>query len=151
MLGFRITSPPTNGTLYQYSGAGRGDPISVDTPVSDPLRVVFSPSLDSLGAPYTTFGFVASDGTYDSSPGLVTVKILASPVLRAAGVTGNTNGGFGLSFAGISNATYAVQASTNLASWIRLGSASQPSPGEFFFLDTSATNWPWRFYRVTSP
>lgn len=151
-LSYRITVPPTNGALYQYTGAGRGDPITgVDTPVSDPLRVVFTPSLDSLGAPFTTFGFVASDGTYDSSPALVTVAILPPPVLQALGFMGSTNWGFELSFEGVSNATYAVQASTNLVNWTRLGSASQPSPGQFFFLDSGATNWPRRYYRVTSP
>jgi hypothetical protein len=151
-LSYRITVPPANGALYQYTGAGRGDPITgVDTPVSDPLRVVFTPSLDSLGAPYTTFGFVASDGTYDSSPALVTVAILPPPVLQALGFMGSTNWGFGLSFEGVSNATYAMQASTNLVNWTRLGSASQPSPGQFFFLDSGATNWQRRYYRVTSP
>ena len=121
------------------------------TPVSDPLRVLFSPSLDSLGAPYTTFGFSASDGQYDSPPALATVTILPPPSVQVAGFVQSSNAGFALSFDGLSNAAYAVQASTNLVNWSRLGTAAQPSPGQFFFLDTDATNKPQRFYRVTSP
>lgn len=151
-MSFRITSPPTNGDLYQYTGSGRGDLItSPDTPVSDPLRVVFAPSPDSFGAPYTTASFVASDGQYDSSPRSVTVTIVPPPSIQAVGFAQSGNQGFALSFSGLSNVTYGVQASTNLVSWSRLGTASQPSPGQFFFLDTGGTNWPWRFYRVTSP
>lgn len=151
-VSFRITSPPTNGDLYQYTGSGRGDLItSPNTPASDPFRVVFSPSPDSFGAPYTTVSFVASDGQYDSSPGLVTVTILPPPSIQAVGFAQSGNQGFAVSFGGLSNATYGVQASTNLVNWSRLGTASQPSPGQFMFLDAGATNWPWRFYRVTSP
>jgi hypothetical protein len=152
-LSFRITSPPTKGTLYQYTGSGRGDAITApDTPVSDALRVVFSPSLDSLGAPYTTFGFSTSDGQYESPPALATVTILPPPLVQAASfVQSSSNAGFALSFNGLSNAAYSVQASTNLVDWSRLGSAAQPSPSQFSFLDTGATNQPRRFYRVTSP
>jgi Regulator of chromosome condensation (RCC1) repeat len=151
-LSFRISSPPTNGTLYQYTGSGRGDPITArDTPVSNALWVLFSPSLDSLGAPYTTFGFSASDGQYDSLPALATVTILPPLLVQAAGFVQSSNAGFALSFDGLSNAAYSVQASTNLVNWSRIGAASQPSPGQFFFLDTGATNRPQRFYRVTSP
>jgi hypothetical protein len=151
-LSFRITSPPTNGTLYQYTGSGRGDPITApDTPVSDPLRVLFSPSLDALGAPYTTFGFSTSDGQYDSPSGLVTVTVLPPPLVQTASFVQVSNAGFALGFDGLSNAAYAVQTSTNLVNWSRLGTVSQPSPGQFFFLDTDATNRPQRFYRITSP
>jgi len=151
-LSFQITSPPTNGALYQYTGTGRGDPItSPDTDVPDPFHVVFAPSPDSFGAPYATVGFVASDGQYDSPPGSVTIMIVPPPSIEAAGFAQSGTQGFTVSFNGLSNATYGVQASTNLVSWSRLGTASQPSPGQFLFLDTGVTNWPWRFYRVTSP
>jgi len=151
-LSFQITSPPTNGALYQYTGSGRGDPItSPNTPMSDPFRVIFAPFPDSFGAPYTTFSFVGGDGQYDSSPGTATVTILPSPMIQAGGFVQIGTPGFALTFNALSNVNYGVQASTNLVTWSRLGSATQPAPGQFFFLDAGATNWPRRFYRVTSP
>jgi hypothetical protein len=151
-LGFQITSLPTNGTLYQYTGSGRGDPItSPGSSLSDPLRLVFSPSADSFGAPYTSFSYIVSDGQYDSTPSLVTVNIVPPPVIGAAGFVASGSPGFALNFNGLSNASYAVLASTNLVNWSRLGPATQPSPGQFFFLDPGATNRPFRFYRLTSP
>ncbi len=151
-VNFQITSPPTNGALYQYTASGRGGLItSPNTAVSDPFRVVFSPSPDSFGAPYTTFSFVAGDGQYASSPATATVTVLPPPLVQSAGFAQTGTPGFALSFDGLSNVNYAVQASTNLVTWSRLGNATQPAPGQFFFLDTSATNWPRRFYRVTSP
>jgi uncharacterized delta-60 repeat protein len=152
LLSFRIKSPPTNGTLYQYTAAGRGDPIGTsDTLVSDPLqRVIFAPLPDTFDAPYTTFIFTASDGEY-SARGTVTVKIVPSPAVQSAGFVQSTNRGFALGFAGLSNATYTVWASTNLVNWTLLGSVSQPSSGQFYFIDTDATNRPQRFYRVRSP
>jgi hypothetical protein len=152
-LGFQISTPPTNGALYQYdASSGRGDPITAPgTLVTDPFRVVFAPSADAFGAPYTTFGFIAGDGTYNSDPALVTVMILPPPIVQPAGFVSSSNGGFTLAFGGLSNAAYSVQASTNLVNWTRLGSATQLSPGQFTFLDTAATNWPRRFYRVISP
>lgn len=152
-LSFLITSPPTNGTLYQFDvSSGRGNPITAPgTPVTDLSRVVFAPSADAFGAPYTTFGFLASDGAYNSDAALVNVIILPQPTIQSAGFGTNFNAEFALGFGGLSNATYSVQASTNLVNWTRLGSASQPSPGQFMFLDTAATNWPRRFYRIISP
>jgi hypothetical protein len=44
-----------------------------------------------------------------------------------------------------------VYASTDLKAWTWLGSASQPTPGQFLFNDSSSTNHPWRFYRIRSP
>jgi hypothetical protein len=150
VLNFRIISPPTNGTLYQYTPSGRGDPITTpNTPLTAPPLAVFSPSQESFGAPYTTFSYVANDGQYDSAPALVTIDIIWPPVIETAGFA--SSAGFTLGFSGFSNAPYAVQASTDLVNWTRLGPATQPSPGQFFFLDSSATNRPVRFYRITSP
>lgn len=152
VLGFRILSPPTNGNLYQYTPSGRGDPITTpNTPLTDSSRALFSPSQDQFGAPYTTFAFVANDGQYDSASALVTVNILLPPVIETASFGASSNQGFSLGFSGFSNASYAVLASTNLVNWTRLGQATQPFPGQFMFQDPATTNWPMRFYRVTSP
>jgi hypothetical protein len=65
----------------------------------------------------------------------------------------DTNGGmwFALNFGGSSNATYSVWSSTNLAQWQFLGTSVEASPGQYEFLDMTATNWPERFYRISAP
>jgi alpha-tubulin suppressor-like RCC1 family protein len=149
---FQITSLPTNGILYEYAGGTRGSPITAPgTPLTNPTYVIFSPQPDSFGAPYDSFGFVVNDGENDSAPAQLTVNVLPQPLLQSAGFSPGPNGGFALSFSGFSNANYGVQASTNLINWSRLGNATQLSPGEFLFLDGSATNRPERYYRLISP
>ncbi len=151
---YRIAAPPGYGSLYQYTSTGRGDLInSPDEAVTDPSgRVVFAPLPDTFGARYSTFSVVANDGALDSPISLITVAIVPPPVIASAGLIQTpTPQGFGFSFPGLSNATYSAQGSADLTNWIALGSATQSSPGQFFFLDSGATNRPQRFYRVRSP
>ena len=77
LLWLRIATLPSAGELYQCAGGGRGALITApDTPVIDPQgRVVFSPAGNAFGRPYTTFTFVASDGTADSAPATISVNI----------------------------------------------------------------------------
>ena len=49
------------------------------------------------------------------------------------------------------DANYDVWFSTNLANWILLGPAEKFSTGLFQFVDASATNSPYRFYRASAP
>ena len=149
---FQISSPPTNGLLYQYTGSGRGAPISSPgTPVADNSRILFSPSPDLFGAPYSTLDFVATDGQNNSSPGIQTINILPPPSIVAAGFVQTPNPGFSLRFSGLSNATYGVQAPVSSGIWGRLGTATQTSPGQFSFVDLGSTNFTSRLYRVISP
>src|SRR5438128_1440795 len=55
-----------------------------------------------------------------------------------------TNNHFQFSLTGVPGFTYAIQASTNLADWISLGTNSSP----FIFLDYEASDFPQRFYRA---
>jgi hypothetical protein len=65
------------------------------------------------------------------------------------------NGSFQSSFMNIAGASFSVLASTNLAlplsNWIKLGSVTEISHGQFQFSDSQAANNPDRFYRVSSP
>jgi alpha-tubulin suppressor-like RCC1 family protein len=61
------------------------------------------------------------------------------------------NGQFDLRFTGGPYWTYRVWASTNLMNWELMGTADESQPGDFRFIDSSATNWPQRFYKVSSP
>lgn len=152
-LTWRIGSLPSSGALYQLATVGRGDLISTnDTPITDSSgRVVFAPDLDEFGAPYTTFTFIANDGNLDSQPATATVNIVPSPTASVSAETNNSISTATIRFVGLSNASYSVWGSTNLFDWSRLGAASQPTPEQFLYTDTSVTNFPSQFYRVRSP
>lgn len=151
----RIRTVPTAGTLYQFVGGARGAAIVLpDTSVSDLLgRLIFAPEANQSGSPHAAFDFMASDGFGFSAPANVTVNIIlpSAPVLDlpASGVTNNQ--AFRLAFTGATNVAYRVWASTNLVNWELLGPATTSAPGQFLFLDLTATNWPQRFYRATAP
>jgi hypothetical protein len=68
-----ITSLPSAGTLLQFDGT----PITLEsTAVSDANgRVVFRPSLFEYGTPYTSFDYIVTDGTNDSSVATATVVV----------------------------------------------------------------------------
>ncbi|HWF19867.1 MAG TPA: DUF2961 domain-containing protein [Verrucomicrobiae bacterium] len=58
---------------------------------------------------------------------------------------------FAISLSGDPHTGYGVWASTNLANWGWLGTASETSPGIYGFTDTTANGIPQRFYRGKSP
>jgi hypothetical protein len=149
-LNFRTTSLPVKGLLYQFSGNGRGSLIgSTNAIITDPLhRVIFAPEPGSFGVPYASFSYVSDNGRYASSPVLGTMNVIAAPVIQAENFVPAPGPGFTLNFAGISNVTYQVFSSTDLLNWSVSGYASQPSPGQFRFLDPSAIYIPQRFYRI---
>jgi len=150
-LNFRNTSLPEKGSLYQFSGNGRGDPISgTNTIITDPLdRVIFAPEPGSFGVPDASVSYVSDNGQYASPPALLTMNVIAATVVQAAGFVSGTGSGFVLNFAGISNVNYRVFGSTDLVNWSIIGAPSQTSPGQFRFLDPSTIYFPQRFYRVS--
>ncbi|MGH7952180.1 MAG: beta-L-arabinofuranosidase domain-containing protein [Limisphaerales bacterium] len=56
---------------------------------------------------------------------------------------------FNLNFSGVANTTYGVWASTNLMDWTQIGTATEADPGQYEFMDITATNWFERFYRIS--
>jgi autotransporter-associated beta strand protein len=65
--------------------------------------------------------------------------------------TGPTGNRLELSFSAGTNTSYSVWASTNLVNWAWLGAATQTNPGQYEFFDSSATNFAYRFYRLSAP
>lgn len=156
-LNYQISSLPSAGTLYQYSGGTRGTMINAANSAVSDLggRVIFAPGLNGTGAPYATFHFTANTGINGSSPAPVTVNVnLPQPpqVTNDYWMTDtNGNKSFALNFAGSPNATYSVWSSTNLTQWQFLGTSTESSPGHYEFSDATATNWPERFYHISAP
>ena len=56
-----------------------------------------------------------------------------------------------LRFSGSPGFGYVLEASTNLVNWLALTNLVARSDGLFEFLDTNATNFPTRFYRLRVP
>jgi predicted outer membrane repeat protein len=65
------------------------------------------------------------------------------------------NGALQLTFTNDPAISFSVYAATNVAAptdqWIKLGTATQTSPGHYRYTDTSATIHPHRFYKVVWP
>jgi hypothetical protein len=63
--------------------------------------------------------------------------------------------GLDFSFINTPDASFTVWSTTNLAlpfgQWVNLGPPTETPPGTYQFNDPQATNFPQRFYRVTSP
>jgi hypothetical protein len=64
---------------------------------------------------------------------------------------GLTGGDYWLAFAGFKNLPFAVWDSSDLLNWGFLGTALQPSPGQFQFSDPASTNDTGRFYQLRLP
>lgn len=153
-LTFSVSSLPSVGQLYQYAAGTRGAPVTApNTLVSDPSgRLIFAPATGGSGSPYAAFDFTAQDALYTSASAQALINIGLPAAPQFGSLQWNAaNGSFNLDFSGSSNATYSVWSSTNLFNWLDLGPANEIAPGSYDFLDTAATNWPQRFYRLSSP
>ena len=153
-LNFYIATLPAAGTLYQYSGGLRGSLINQpNTLVTDPSgQVIFAPANGAAGSPYANFNFTAADQVYSSASAQATINIVLPAIPQFGYASWNSdNTGFTLNFTGSSNATYSVWSSTNLFNWIDMGTAAENPPGLYQFIDSTATNSPQQFYRISAP
>jgi hypothetical protein len=72
-----------------------------------------------------------------------------STSLTSLGQSGD--GTFQFTYTNSSGQSGSIYASTNLTNWISIGTGTQISPGMFQFIDSTATNYPRRFYQLRSP
>ena len=82
----------------------------------------------------------------------VNVSAPVPPLLSSAGVL--NGGGFALSGTGTAGQAYVLLGASNLVPpivWLPLATNSADTNGNFNFNDPQATNWPQRFYRLTTP
>ncbi|MEI9863482.1 MAG: hypothetical protein WDN00_02795 [Limisphaerales bacterium] len=155
-LTYRIVDLPLAGQLYQSVAGNRGALINApDTVVSDPTgQMIFAPDQGVNGSPYASFNFSVDDGLFAPSLGQVTVNIGLPAVPQFTALSWNTSTpgaeSFNLNFTGSLDATYKVWASTNLTDWELLGTASPQLLAQYQFIDSGATNWSQRFYRISA-
>jgi hypothetical protein len=121
-----------------------------------PLPLTTNLVADICGGGDVTFRFYAADNqigylfnSYKYGRGNEPlIHVVATSLLKIlSGIF--TNGGFHLTGIGNNNATYQIQASTNLAmtNWLTIGTATADGNGNILFNDSSATN-ALRFYRI---
>ena len=83
--------------------------------------------------------------------------IPGSSPAQLTGLTLQPNGNFQFGFTNQPGASFTVFTTTNVAQpaneWLNLGAVPEmpPGSGQFQFTDTQATNYPQRYYRVSSP
>ncbi len=77
------------------------------------------------------------------------INVVATPLLKILS-RAFTNGVFLLTGIGGNNATYQIQASTNLSTtnWQTIGTAASDDNGAIQFYDSGATNQPQCYYRI---
>lgn len=140
----------TNGTpllapLGNYGGRTQSMPPLPGSPAIDGCTAGTSFGTDQRGKPRIVGAFAdigAVEGAFDPNYPIVNFTRLG---------TGNV----GFNFTNLSGPSYRVLASTNVAApintWSNLGAPTEAPAGTFTFTDLQATNYPQRFYRVTTP
>jgi hypothetical protein len=144
---------PLLAQLGNYGGTTQTMPPLAGSPAIDAGN-------DSAASAFLTDqrGFPRLSGAHVDIGAIETQSAPAgNPPLLLAGSARSSGGMFSFSF-GFTNAPIAdftVLVSTNVAlplrQWTILGAASQSQPGHYQFTDSNATNYPRRFYKVTSP
>jgi hypothetical protein len=108
-----------------------------------------------LGAFYydpVTFYYLAGTSGWSNPPGIPN-PVLWDPLGGSGDVSfGVQNNQFGFNFTGPANLVIMVEACTNLASpvWTPLTNVNLTN-GLFHFSDSQWTNYPSRYYRISSP
>ncbi|HXJ55855.1 MAG TPA: choice-of-anchor Q domain-containing protein [Verrucomicrobiae bacterium] len=150
ILGPGLKMLPSLGPL-----ANNGGPVK--TMALLPGSVAIDAGDDSLTATLTTDerGYLRSSGGHvDIGAFEVQVADPANPP-RIASTRVEANNALTLSFTNNPGLRFQVLASTNVAlplsQWLRLGTATQLSPGQYQYTDPTAPNHPHRFYQVVWP
>jgi hypothetical protein len=159
---FNVSKIPQTITFGALSQQEVGDvPFPLNATASSGLPV----SLEVLSGPATLSGNVVTltgwgtvtvsasqpgNGTYSAAPNVVQSFFVVLPNNTIASPQRLSDGTFEFAFYGAVGSNYTLQASTSLTDWTSLFSfACTNSPT--VVLDTSATNFSRRFYRVVLP
>ena len=153
-IGFPLNILINGGLSLNWSDAD-GDPLALTGGISSTNGATVS--YDSTYVHYANANDVAdevdytvSDGQGGNTPGIINIVIGPPPTNTVAGTVVNGNGSVTLSFVGVANYTYQVDATTSLAPpvvWTTISTNTADINGLWQITDLQATNYPDRFYR----
>jgi fibronectin-binding autotransporter adhesin len=138
------------------------NPASVASIISGlyPLIQYTSGSIGGGGAGFSSFHLGTLPGNLNATlvnnttNNTIDLSVTATMAPQFSGVGGLTNGVFSVSVTGQQGAGFTVHATTNLAlpllDWTVVGSGTFGA-GATEFTDTSSTNFPYRYYRISTP
>ena len=143
------------GDLSTYWSDVDSDPLALTGAISSTNGA--SVSYDSSYVYYTNANDVADeidytvgDGFGGNTPGIINILVGPPPTNSVAGVVVNGDGSVTLSFVGVANYTYQVDATTNLTPpvvWTTISTNIADLSGQWQITDLQATNYPNQFYR----
>jgi len=140
-----FTDPSTNVA----SGVNLGTPITSDNcgiaSVTNDAPVVFP-----LGTNVVTWAATDVHGNVSTSTQQVVVNPVISGPHRVTGIVSST-GGCIVSFTGMANGLYIVQASSNLLSWFNVSTNTASTNGTWIYVDSPSPTPRTRFYRSAQP
>jgi hypothetical protein len=134
-----------------WTGLGWGGPTALSGTNSGNVwsRNFGLPGGTNLNDGAYTIYVVANDNAGNSTT--VDVGVTVNKNSTVAPIKRLSNGQVQLNFPGIPARTYRVQASTNLTSWVDIGTVTVDSSGILQFQDAGAAALPYRFYRTAQP
>ncbi len=145
---------PIVGDLETYWSDADGDPTALTGGISSTNTAAVS--YDSSFVYYTNANDVVDQINYTvgdgraTTPGVINIVVGPPPTNSVAGTVVNGNGSVTLSFVGVANYTYQVDATTNLAPpviWTTISTNIADINGQWQITDRQATNCPIQFYR----
>lgn len=121
---------------------------------ADPVTGIFAglPEGATLTATNGAQMIISYQGGTGNDVVLTQISLPTPPTF--AGIQQLNNGSVQLNGVGISNFSYTIWANTNLttSNWVSIGTASPPpNTNAFQFVDSNATNFSMRFYRISWP
>lgn len=140
-------SPDVTVTGYNIYYGGASGVYTNTVSVGNQLSAVIS-GLDEGGTYYfvlTAFDALGVESIYSNEASYLVPPLVTALKLQIGGAAG---GAFMLTGAGRSGHTYEIQATTNFTDWTVIGSQTVGTDGVFAFSDSTAANFPNRFYRT---
>ena len=137
--------------LEFWTGLNWGAPTALATTLANGQwsRNSGLPNGASLTSGSYTIYAVAADNVGNSS--IIDVGVTVNTTGLIAPITRLSNHHMQLRFAGIPGKTYRIQSSTNLSTWVDLGTLIEDASGLLQYEDTNAPSFPTRFYRTVTP
>jgi hypothetical protein len=112
--------------------------------------IFYTPAAGYVGSDTFTYGVLDGKGGTARATVHVDVRKASIPI-RALAALFKSDGSILIQCIGIPGRTYQVQISADLIGWSPLGVATVAEDGTFTFVDSTASESPIRFYRITRP